>query len=55
MTAFLLSNGNYSKKKWRATINESFPGSQLFNGQSLQWINFEEIFTMSKMAVGIFV
>ena len=24
----------YGDKKWRATINEGFPGSRLFNGQS---------------------
>ena len=36
-------------------INKGFQGSWLFNSGTQQWIAFERIFMVSKMAVRIFV
>ena len=43
------------KVKSELLINESFLRFQLFNGQPQQWIGSEQIFTVSKMLIWVFV
>lgn len=37
------------------TVNEGFTESLFFNGRPNQWFNFEQIFTVNKIVVMVFV